>query len=165
MGTRPWWWRRSAGIPWSSSSAARPTWIFAGTRPARLNRQLGLSISDVPAGAWGDLIHDHLFALKPFARFFFVCAPPEPGQIRNLADIGVDALAFDAMPAGTFDEAQPATDRDLRARRRAQLDRAGVSERRAALALLAAGVDFLGGDAVAQKVAAPGAAYRLELIG
>ena len=136
--------------------------------PRRLKRQLGFSISEVPAGAWGDLIHDHLFPLKPFARFFFVCAPPEPGQIRNLADIGVDALAFDAMPAGTFDEAQrqriETFARDA-SRHKLATCALGVSERRAALALLAAGVDFLGGDAVAPKVGTPGAAYRLDLSG
>ncbi len=134
--------------------------------PRQLNRQLGFSISDVPAGAWGDLIRDHLFPLKPFARFFFVYAPAEPAQIRNLADIGVDALAFDASPGGTFDDAQrqriEVFVRDA-SRHKLATCALGVSERSTALTLLAAGVDFLGGDAIAPKVGAPGAAYRLDL--
>jgi hypothetical protein len=134
--------------------------------PHQLNRQLGFSISDVAAGAWRDLIRDRLFPLKPFARFFFVCAPPEPAQIRNLADIGVDALAFDAMPGGVFDDAQrqriEGFVRDA-SRHKLATCALGISERSTALALLTAGVDFLAGDAVAPKVGAPGAAYRLDL--
>ncbi len=134
--------------------------------PRQLNRQLGFSISDMAAGAWRDLIRDRLFPLKPFARFFFVCAPPEPAQIRNLADIGVDALAFDAMWGGAFDDAQrqqiEGFVRDA-SRHKLATCALGIGERSTALALLKAGVDFLAGDAVAPKVGAPGAAYRLDL--
>ena len=131
-----------------------------------LNRQLGFAISDVAAGAWCDLIRDRLFPLKPFARFIFVCAPPDPAQIRNLAEIGVDALAFQAVPEGAFDDAQQQRTltfvRDA-ARHKLATCALGINERSIGLTLLAAGVDFLGGDAIAPKVGAPGAAYRLDL--
>jgi hypothetical protein len=134
--------------------------------PRQLNRQLGFSISEVAAGAWRDLIRDRLFPLKPFARFFFVCAPPEPAQIRNLSDIGIDALAFDAAPGGAFDNAQrqriEGFVRDA-SRHKLATCALGINERSTALTLLAAGVDFLGGDAIAPKVGGPGAAYRLDL--
>jgi hypothetical protein len=134
--------------------------------PRQLNRQLGFSISDVAAGAWRDLIRDRLFPLKPFARFFFLCVQPDPAQIRQLVDLGVDALAFDAAQAGAPDDGQRARIHDfVRAASRHKLATCalGVGERSTALALLAAGADFLSGDAIAPKVGAPGAAYRLDL--
>jgi len=134
--------------------------------PQQLNRRLGFAISDVAAGAWRDLICDRLLPLKPFARLFLVWTPPEPAQIRHLADIGVDALAFGLAPADPFDDAQRQRIQEFArdaARYRLATCALGVDQRSTALALLAAGVDFLGGEAVAPRVGAPGAAYRLDL--
>jgi hypothetical protein len=134
--------------------------------PLQLNRRLAFAISDVAAGAWRDLICDRLLPLKPFARLFLVRVPPEPAQIRHLADIGVDALAFELAPAGAFDDAHRQRvlefARDA-ARHRLATCALGVDRRSTALDLLAAGVDFLGGKAIAPRVGAPGAAYRLDL--
>ncbi len=134
--------------------------------PRQLNRQLGFSISNLAAGAWRDLICDRLLPLKPFARLFIVCVPPEPALIRNLAGLGIDALAFDAPKAGALDDAERQRLEDFArdaGRHGLATCALGIGERSTALALLAAGVDFLAGDAIAPKVGAPGAAYRLEL--
>jgi hypothetical protein len=135
--------------------------------PLPLNRRLGFALLDVAAGAWRDLIRDRLFPLRPFARLFFVAVPPEPTQIRHLAGIGIDALAFE-VPADAADDAQHERIRAFAreaARHRIATCALGADDRRTALALLAAGVDFLGGAAVAPRVMAPGAAYRLDLSG
>ena len=70
------------------------------------------------------------------------------------------------MPEGAFDDAQRQRTlsfvRDA-ARHKLATCALGINERSIALTLLAAGVDFLGGDAIAPKVGAPGAAYRLDL--
>jgi hypothetical protein len=131
-----------------------------------LNRHLGFAISDLAAGAWHDLIRDRLLPLKPFARLFLIWAQPEPAQIRQLAELGVDALAFEAPAAGVLDEAQHLRIQDFArdaARHNLATCALGVDRRSTALALLAAGIDFLGGDAIAAPVATPGAAYRLDL--
>ncbi len=134
--------------------------------PPQLNRRLGFAASDVAAGAWRDQIRDRLQPLKPFARFFLLRLPPEPAPIRDLAEIGLDALAFDNPQAGGLDAQQrerlESMVRDA-ARHKLATCALGIGDRSAALALLAAGVDFLGGDAVAPRVRAPGPAYRLEL--
>jgi hypothetical protein len=134
--------------------------------PHQLQRRLGFAVQDVAAGAWRGLIGDRLSPLRPFGRFFLVSVPPEPAQLRDLAEIGIDALAFEAAPACGADQAQleriGAFAREA-SRQRLATCALGVDDRRAALALLAAGVDFLGGDAVAHRVGAPGAAYRLDL--
>jgi hypothetical protein len=134
--------------------------------PLQLNRQLGFAIADVAAGAWRDLIGDRLLPLKPFARLFLVWAPPEPAQIRHLADIGVEGVAFEVSSGVAFDDAQRQRIEEFArdaARHRLATCALGVDQRGTAQALLAAGVDFLGGEAIAPPVTAPGAAYRLDL--
>ena len=146
---RPWWSRRSTGTRSCSCSAVRAISISAGRCRCQLNRRLGFAVSNVAAGAWRDLIRDRLFPLRPFARFFIVCVPPEPTQIRDLADRGVDALAFEApVPRAVFEDPQheriSGFARDA-SRHKLATCALGVEDRGTALALLAAGVDFLGG--------------------
>ncbi len=113
--------------------------------PGQLNRRLGFAVLNVAAGAWRDLIRDRLVPLRSFARFFIVCVPPEPTQIRDLADRGVDALAFEAAPPGGFQDPQherisgSACDAS---RHRLATCALGVEDRGTVLALLAAGSIF-----------------------